>query len=228
MLPFNLFRVFTFTAGLLSSVTLSAWAADDAATSAQPHPVGVPNPIYGDPQAPIKMKYLREQMQNTLQSQRATDYFARFQSYLAEKLHQSAGSNTGAELTGNGRLSSYEHMLRDPLQAPAEAEQFTRQLHKEIVDDPSGLGPALATASQSLDLGRRTARAFAKVSSPEQALDVVKKALEEARIAHARALAPLNKAEMNTMVSDIYPVLVSQNQEGHTLNDRVRGRALGS
>jgi hypothetical protein len=101
-------------------------------------------------------------------------------------------------------------------------------LHKEIVDDPSGLGPALATASQSLDLGRRTARAFAKVSSPEQALDVVKKALEEARIAHARALAPLNKAEMNTMVSDIYPVLVSQNQEGHTLNDRVRGRALGS
>jgi hypothetical protein len=44
MLPFNLFRVFTFTAGLLSSVTLSAWAADDAATSAQHHPVDVPNP----------------------------------------------------------------------------------------------------------------------------------------------------------------------------------------
>ena len=226
MLPFNLFRVFTITAGLLSSVTLSAWAADDAATSAQPHPVDVPNPIYGDPQAPIKMKYLREQMQNTLQSQRATDYFARFQSYLAEKLQQSAGSNTGSELTGNGRLSSYEHMLRDPLQAPAEAEQFTRQLHKAIVDDPSGLGPALATASQSLDLGRRTVRAFAKVSSPEQALDVVKKALEEARIAHARALAPLNKAEIDTMVSDLYPVLVSENQAGHTLNDRVRGRAL--
>ena len=83
------------------------------------------------------------------------------------------------------------HDARDPLQAPAEAEQFTRQLHKAIVDDPSGLGPAVATASKSLDLGERTARSFAKVSSPEQALEVVKKALEEARIAHARALAPL-------------------------------------
>ena len=207
-------------------MTLSAWAADHAATSAQPHPADVPNPIYGDPNAPIKMKYLREQMQNTLQSQRATDYFARWQSYLAERLQQTAGSNTGSELTGNGRLSSYERMLRDPLQAPAKAEQFTRQLHKAIVDDPSGLGPALATASQSLDLGERTAISLVKVSSPEQALEVVKKALEEARIAHARALAPLSKAEIAMLVRDVYPVLVSQNEAGHTLSDNARGRML--
>jgi hypothetical protein len=57
------------------------------------------------------MKYLREQMQTTLQSQRATDYFARFKSYLAEKLQQSAGSNTGSELTGNGRLKSKTYKL---------------------------------------------------------------------------------------------------------------------
>ncbi len=117
-------------------------------------------------------------------------------------------------------------MLRDPLQAPAKAEQFTRQLHKAIVDDPSGLGPALATASQSLDLGERDAISLVKVSSPEQALEVVKKALEEARIAHARALAPLSKAEIAMLVRDVYPVLVSQNEAGHTLSDNARGRML--
>ncbi len=226
MFPLNLLRVFTITFGLLSLVTLPAWATDDASPPAKTHPVDDPKAIYGDPQAPVKMKYLREQMQKSLESQRAADYFARWQSYLAERLQQSAGSNTGSELTGNARLSSYERMLRHPLEAPAEAEQFTRQLHKAIVDDPSGLGPALATASQSLDLGKRDARSFANVSSPEQALDVVKKALEEARIAHAKALAPLSKAEIGTMVRDLYPVLVSANQAGHTLNDNARGRML--
>ena len=165
-------------------------------------------------------------MQSMLQSQRAAGYFARFQGYLAERLQQSAGSFTGSELTGNDRLSWYDQMLRHPLEAPAEAEQFTRQLHKAIVDDPSGLGPALASASKCLDLGKRTARAFAIAPSPEQALEVVKKALEEARVAHAKALAPLSRAEINTMVSGLYPVLVSENQAGHTLNDRTRGRAL--
>ena len=191
-----------------------------------PIPSNVPKPIYGDPQATSKMKDLRERMQKMLQSQRATDYFARWQSYLAERLQQSAASATGSELNGTGRLSSYGHMLRDPLSAPAEAELFTRLLHKAIVDDPSGLGPAVATASQSLDLGKRTVRAFAEVSSPEQALDVVKKALAEARFAHARALAALSKAEIATLVSELYPVLVSQNQAGHTLNDNARGRVL--
>ena len=187
MLPFNLVRIFTITAGLLTSVTLSGWAADDAAKSAQPHSVDAQSSIYGDPQAPTKMKFLQDKMQSMLQNQRAADYFARWQSYLAERLQQSSASTTGGELTGNGRLSWYDRMLHHPLQAPAEAEQFTRELHKAIVDDPSGLGPALAAASKSLDLGKRTARSFAKVSSPEQALDVVKKALEEARVAHARA-----------------------------------------
>ncbi len=110
--------------------------------------------------------------------------------------------------------------------APAEAERFTRELHKAIVDDPSGLGPALATASQSLDLGKRAVNDFAKVSSPEQALEVVKQALEKARIAHARALAPLNKAEIGTLERELYPVMVSQNEAGHTLNDNACGRML--
>ena len=228
----NKFRVFTITAGLLGLATLSAWAAGDAATSAdaaksaKAPPADAPTSIYGDPQAPVKMKFLREQMESKLQSQRAAGYFAVWRSYLAERLQQTSGTVTGSEVTGLGRLSAYERMMRDPLAAPAEAEQFTRELHKAIVDDPSGLGPALATASKSLDLGERKVRAFASVSSPEQALDVVKKALEEARMAHAKALAPLNKAELGTLARELYPVMVSQNEAGHTLNDNARGRML--
>ena len=54
----------------------------------------------------------------------------------------------------------------------------------------------------------------------------MKKALEEARMAHAKALAPLSKAELGTLVRELYPVMVSQNEAGHTLNDNARGRML--
>ena len=122
MLHIKLLRVFTITAGLLSSATLSAWAANDAATSAKSPPVAVandvPNPVYGDPQAPVKMKYLREQMQNMLQSQRAAGYFAVWRSYLAERLQQTSGTVTGSEVTGLGRLSFYDRVMHDPLDGP--------------------------------------------------------------------------------------------------------------
>ena len=95
----------------------------------------------------------------------------------AGRLDATAGAYTGSELTGNCRLSWYDHMLRNPLQAPAEAEEFTRELHKSIVNDPSGLGPALAMAAEKLDLGKRKPRGFVAVHSPQEALEVVKQSL---------------------------------------------------
>ena len=152
--------------------------------------------------------------------------FARFQSYAGERLNLTAGAYTGSELTGNCRLSWYDHLLRNPLLAPAEAEEFTRLLHKSIVDDPSGLGPVLATAAEKLDLGKHKPRGFVAVSSPQQALEVVKVSLTQAQAAYAAALAPLSKGEIQEMVNYLYPVLVGQNHVGHTINDRGTGRRL--
>ena len=101
-----------------------------------------PNPIYGEPLAPGMVKLLQEEITRAFQTRGNEGDFARFQNYAANRLAVSAGGYTGSELTGNCRLSWYEHLLRNPLQAPAEAEAFTRLLHKAIVDDPSGLGPA--------------------------------------------------------------------------------------
>ena len=35
-----------------------------------------------------------------------------------------------------------------------------------------------------------------------------------------------SKAEIATLVSELYPVMVSQNEAGHTLSDNARGRML--
>ena len=57
-------------------------------------------------------------------------------------------------------------------------------------------------------------------------MEVVKKALVEAKLAHAAALAPLTKSEIHELATNLYPVLTAQSVVGHTLDDRVTGRRM--
>ena len=122
--------------------------------------------------------------------------------------------------------SWYDHLLRNPLAAPGEAEEFTRLLHKAVRDDPGGLAGALPIICEKLDLGRRSPRAMVPVKSPQEALDVLKQALVEAQTAWAAAVAPLTKSEIRELSAYLYPVLTGQSRVGHTLNDRGTGRRL--
>ena len=116
--------------------------------------------------------------------------------------------------------------MRNPLDAPAEAERFTRDLHKAALGDHEGFGELLDIAAKKMDLGELKPRTSAKVSSPQQALDVLKQAIAEAAVDHTTALSPLTKSQIRELQANIYPVLVGQNQVGHTLNDRGTGRRL--
>jgi len=57
-------------------------------------------------------------------------------------------------------------------------------------------------------------------------LDLVKQALIDARLAHARLLAPLSRSEASELSRGLYPILVSQNTVGHTLANRPGARRL--
>ena len=85
------------------------------------------------------MQLLRDEMISAIKTRGISDNFARFQRYAAYKLDGSAAPYTGSELTGNCRLSWYDHLLRHPLNAPAEAEEFTRNLHTILRDDSGRL-----------------------------------------------------------------------------------------
>jgi hypothetical protein len=172
------------------------------------------------------MELLAEEIAAGLKGRGIQDRFARFQTYLSGKLYSTSASYTGSELTGNCRLKWYEQMLRNPLAAPAAAEHFTRVLHQAIHDDGGGLAPILPVVSETLDLGLRPVRPYATASSPQEALRVLEQALVEAQTAYAAALAPLAKSEIRELSTYLYPVLVGQNNVGHTLNDRNTGRRL--
>ena len=180
----------------------------------------------GEPLAPGMIEILQQEIRNAVHNRGIDDNFGRFQRYTGFKLDTSAAAYTGSELAGNCRLSWYDHMLRHPLGAVTEAEEFTRDVHTAILEDRGGLARLLPIIADKLDLPKRAVRKYPKVKTPQEALDVVKQALVEARAAQAAALAPLTKGEIRELSSNIYPVMVGQNRVAHTLNDRGTGRRL--
>lgn len=180
----------------------------------------------GHPLAPGIMTLLEQEMVAGLKKRGIQENFARFRSYAAYKLDSTAGPVATSEVTGNCRLKWYDHLLRNPLQAPAEAEQFTRELHLALRGDHEGLARALAKARMRMDRSPQPSVALVSVESPESALEVVKQALIDAQVGYAAALAPLNRNEVGQLVRSLYPIFTTQATNGHTLPDRGTARRL--
>lgn len=180
----------------------------------------------GNPLAPGLMTLVRQEIRDGLAARRIQPNFQRFCAYTAMKLDTTAGDTSPSEVTGNCRLRWFDYMLRHPLDAPIEAEKFTRHLHQFLSGGPEGLDQALVMARARMDCGVREARSFAKVTSTEQALDVLEQALTAAQSAYAAAVAPLTPAELAELSQNLYPVFVGNNTNGHTLIDRGTGRRL--
>lgn len=180
----------------------------------------------GEPLAPGMMKLLQDEIIAGIKRRGTTDRFARFQRYMIGKVNSSARRYTGSELAGNCRLSWYDHLMRNVLTAPAEAEKFTRRLHIDARDDRQGIAKLVSTATEKLDLGKRKPREPLKVDTPEQALDAVQQALTEAQVSYCAALAPLKKSEIRELLGNAVRSLSTQNRLGHTLGDRGTGRRM--
>jgi hypothetical protein len=172
------------------------------------------------------MLLLADEITNALNDRGIRSNWQQFRRYTASRLEATAGPYPTSEITGNCRLSWYDHLMRDPLRAAVEAERFTRELHTALCGDHCGLDRALAIARAKMDCGSRPPREFVAVRSPEEALEAVKRALAAARCAHARALAPLAPRELNDLWTNLYPVTTAQSEMGHTLPDRATGRRM--
>lgn len=194
-----------------------------AETSLENTPSAESLPLLGQPLASGMMKLVEQEIRDGL-VKRQTNNFDRFLRYSAGRLEASVGAYTGSELAGNCRLRWYDWLMRHPLEAPAEAERFTRKLHECVLNDRNGFVSLIAIASEKMDCGKRKPHSFVDAETPQQALDIVKQSLATAQIAYAEALAPLTKSQINELSSGLYSVLVGNNSVGHTLNDRGAGR----
>lgn len=180
----------------------------------------------GEPLAAGMLAIMRQEIESALKNRGIAAKYLRFEQYAASRLDATAGRYTGSELTGNCRLRWYDYLLRHPLEAPAEAEKFTRELHKNVLAHHHGLARALAMVAPRMDLPRRDPAVFPAITSPQQALDAVKSALNDTQALFAAAMGPLSRSEIRELQSSLVPVLVTQNRVGHTLQDRGTGRRM--
>ncbi len=203
-------------------------SADKEPVSAEDQPPSPPStPSVGEPLAAGIVRLMQEEIATGLRNRGADSQFRRFEAYAAQRLDATAASrNTGSELTGNCRLRWFDHMLRNPLKAPAEAEKFTRDLQKAVLKEHGGLGEALAIARRKMDLPDRTPRSLPEVDSPEAALDLLRQSLVDAQAHYAAALRPLSKTEVRELAAGLYNVFTANSRHGHTLPDRARARRL--
>lgn len=180
----------------------------------------------GNPLATWLVEQTGREVKEGLKTRSLDRSLATFQSYAGGLLDATAGPASTSEVTGNCRLKWYDHMMREPLKAAVESEQFTRELHEALRCDHRGLDRALAIAREKMDAGHRDPRTYAPISSSERALDELKKALADARAADKAAKAPLSESEIAELAQGLYPTLTGQCVIGHALGYPSFGRRL--
>ncbi len=196
-----------------------------ASTSEEPAPARS-TPSVGEPLAAGIVRLMQDEIAAGFRQRGIDSQFRRFTAYAAQRLDATAGRNTGSEINGVARLKWLDHMLRNPLEAPAEAERFTRELQKAVINEHGGLGEMLAIARSKMDLPARAPRTLPAIDSPEAALDLLRQCLIDAQAHYAAAFRPLSKREMHELATGLYPVFAEHSRAGHTLPDRARGRRL--
>jgi len=211
------------SASVILAVMVAAYACPSASCA---EPGTDSHESVGSPVAAGLAKLVQQEVRDGLKTRRIEADFQRFRAYSAMKLDTTAGDRGGSEVTGNCRLRWYDALLRNPLEATAEAEKFTRHLHKALMGNHQGFEQALALARAKMDLGTREALSFRSVKSPEEALEAVEAALTGAQAGYAAALAPLSRSEVAELASYLHSVFVGSNNQGHTLTDRGTGRRL--
>lgn len=179
----------------------------------------------GDPLAAGKIELIETEMANGIRQRGIESTFMRFRNYFGNRLDVSRAAYTGSELTGNCRLSWYDRIMRNPLKAPSEGERFTREMHQAVLAGETGLTKVLQIARAKLDLPDRPAKIVPKAESPQQALEIVKQALTNAKVAHAASLAPLTKSEIRELNRYLTTTMV-QSTVGHTVPDRSTARRM--
>jgi hypothetical protein len=182
-------------------------------------------PSVGSPLARGMMKLLEDEISSSLKRGGSEAAFARFNQYARGTLDRTAGKGR-SELSGNCRLPWYDGLLRDPVRAPAAAEDLSRKLHTAVLADSSWLGRVLILAGGKLELTPSELPAVPMPQSGDETIQILKQSLERALVAQRKAIAAFSPAELRLLETQLYPVLTAQPRNGHVLTNRSTGRQL--
>ena len=181
----------------------------------------------GDPLAPGKIQLLKQEIHGRICQTPHYRQFCAFSQLRCHEIKYFGGPVHGLGI--DGQLPA--ELVRPFVAQPSRRACRSRTIHPGIAQGRAGQSRRLCRScwpsrQKRWILANESRELLPKSTSPQQALEIVKQSIADAEVAYAAALAPLTKSQIRELQTNIYPVLVGQNQVGHTLNDRGTGRRL--
>lgn len=182
----------------------------------------------GHPESSRLIRMMYDEIINGLNSRNMASKYGMFRNYAGTTLNNTRGVNTGSEIDGRFRLSWYDRLFRDPIRSVFEVEEFSRTIHAGLNGDHKDLAVTFSRMREKLDVPARTDGGvkFAKIETPLQAVQEVRRCITEAQMYHAKSMASLSPAEQNDLATNLYSTFNSIN--GHTIPQRGVGKRLCS
>ena len=189
--------------------------------------IGSAAPPDAPPRAEPLVEALHAEMVQGLARRQIRAAFDRYQAYSSGRLDASAGDRTFSDKTGNCRLAWYDQLLRDQLDAPAEAERFSGELHAALGGEGPGLADALTLAAVKLDMQPNAVGPPRRGPGEGSAVAQLADAIAAASRAYAAALAPLTDSQRADLRQNIYALNTGQVTGSAAFTpDRAGGRRI--
>ena len=183
--------------------------------------VAVDDSTVGCPFAPQMLKVLQDEITNGLNGRNVMGRYSTFRNYMHTTLNNTNAAMTGSEVNSRARLSWYNEIYRDPITAVFKTDQFSRYMHAGLSSGNSmHIAEAMGEIRKKLDVPKREddGLKFARVDTPEQAVQEVIRCITLAQSHYARAVATLTPAEFARLNSQLYNVLCAKETHGHTFS----------
>ena len=153
------------------------------------------------------------------------ELYERWRSYNASIRRRTNSLQTGNELNSRCRLRWYERLYQDPLRSVVETEKASSLLGQCFLGSSDDVVAGVRYARFLTDVAVRQNRTERRAAAnANEALDMLKAALVEASSHHSKALAPMNKNDLEAVSKEAHKIFCEQVRSGHTVE--MRGRAM--
>lgn len=158
---------------------------------------------------------------------RATeDRFLLYRQYVAQRLDESAGTNSFRDKTGNCRLPWVDSMLRNPLGSIVEAERFTHDVHKTLKAGAAGTDELLTIISTALGIPAERRHPHHMPPTPASNMDRLTNTIASLHELWESAFAELGSDGQQELHELLLSQTLDDNTAGHRFADSVKGRTL--
>ena len=184
--------------------------------------VAIDDLAVGCPFASQILKILQDEMINGLNGRNVMGRFNTWRGYMQRTLANTNSQATNTEVNALARLSWYEELYRDPVASVFKTDQFSRYMHAGLSSGNSmHLAEAMGAIRQKLDVPKREddGLKFARVDTPEQAMQEVIRCITLAQSNYARAVSTLTPAELNRLNTQMYNSICANEVNGHTFRN---------